>query len=134
MKYHQLRHSGIGTFGCSECDRKFSNRKTLLKHMERHMENCQKMFSCDSCEHVFKSSRGLKIHHRRSHIDPIQKEQLNCETNYEESVEVKIMKNTKVEEEEITTNQHKQQDVGQNSKEETQQTESPFYCYLCSKV
>lgn len=136
MRYHQMRHSGSGKFNCSECDRKFSKRKTLLKHMETHNEYFEKPFPCDSCDRLFKSLRGLRTHHSKTHTT--DSNLAKTDTNHEElvqlPVEVKIEEN--IQEEEINVNQiqRDQRNECRKSNEEIQQTDSPFYCYLCSKT
>ncbi|KAJ8948028.1 hypothetical protein NQ318_003361, partial [Aromia moschata] len=57
-------------YPCKQCDREFSEKYGLLRHMNFHMEKNQR---CDVC-HEFFSFYGYTIHRRISHVP------LNCKT------------------------------------------------------
>lgn len=66
MKEHELTHTGFKEFACDQCDRKFSRKNVLQRHMEIHTGVFRKTYSCDFCDRIFRSSYNLR-NHRRTH-------------------------------------------------------------------
>uniref|UniRef100_A0A3Q3E9B0 C2H2-type domain-containing protein n=1 Tax=Labrus bergylta TaxID=56723 RepID=A0A3Q3E9B0_9LABR len=54
---HMAQHRGEKPYSCHECDRRFSQKTHLTKHMLRHGE---KPFSCSVCDQRFSQVKLLK--------------------------------------------------------------------------
>lgn len=65
LKTHQETHTGERAVKCKECDRRYSCKSALVKHMEEHT-GVYKTIPCDFCDRVFRNSYNMK-NHRRTH-------------------------------------------------------------------
>ncbi|KAJ8007632.1 hypothetical protein DPEC_G00096190 [Dallia pectoralis] len=61
-RHQRLIHTGEKPYSCSQCDRTFSLRTNLTKHLRVH--SGEKPYGCTHCEKHFRSNRKLKIHIR----------------------------------------------------------------------
>ncbi|XP_046408709.1 zinc finger protein 184-like [Ischnura elegans] len=58
------RHTAKKPYSCSECDKSFSERSTLVSHIRTHTK--EKPYSCNECEKSF-SDRSSFVRHMRIH-------------------------------------------------------------------
>lgn len=66
LKTHQETHTGEKSVRCTECGKTYSRKSVLIKHMEEHTGVFSKIFSCDFCDRIFRSSYNMQ-NHRRTH-------------------------------------------------------------------
>ena len=59
-------HENIKKFACDNCDKKFTEKKSLLLHKTTIHEGI-KPYKCDYCEKSFGSSFNLDRHDRNTH-------------------------------------------------------------------
>lgn len=81
MSGHQVKHSGDQPHECLICQRKFSFRSNLVRHIKTH--NDVKPHQCQHCIKSFIEKRCLRIHLAKHHAD--EEDQLSgvaftCET------------------------------------------------------
>ncbi|XP_072044402.1 zinc finger Y-chromosomal protein-like isoform X6 [Amphiura filiformis] len=99
LKRHLLRHKGLKSFKCSECDKCFMDKSNLTAHQKRHSDSdvvkimcdvCGKMlrahalnahlmthtderkFQCEYCPHRAKFFGALQVHIRKIHMESSQ--------------------------------------------------------------
>ncbi|XP_014279612.1 oocyte zinc finger protein XlCOF6 [Halyomorpha halys] len=61
LSFHFRTHSDV-PFTCKECDKTYSERKTLNRHI-RIVHSSNEKFVCDQCGKTFKSSANLSLHY-----------------------------------------------------------------------
>lgn len=63
---------------CEYCGRELSDESSLTRHLRlRHADKLD--HSCPSCEQVFSTDRGLKLHHSRTHGEKIKRGSEVCD-------------------------------------------------------
>lgn len=68
--YHLVDEIKTGpgeTFKCSMCMRKFDNKNSLERHLEKHKEKLKKVFSCNICKREFQHQAHLDNHMESLH-------------------------------------------------------------------
>ena len=69
---HQIRDPQDEAHVCSQCGRSFALRSELQDHeFQKHRE--REPYQCPQCEKAFKTSGGLRIHLRHTHLHPGEK-------------------------------------------------------------
>ena len=64
LKKHQYDKHKPGTHKCTQCEREFTHKFELTKHMIKHMP---KTFFCNSCDKAFKRKQELVVHYNTFH-------------------------------------------------------------------
>jgi len=59
-----------GMFKCKACGKEFSNKDTLKKHTEIHMDN---LYQCDLCLKTFGTKNSFNVHKSRTHKNSTKK-------------------------------------------------------------
>lgn len=58
---HLKTHTDIRPFACTQCDKKYFNKHSLMKHMNKFHLQVQ-TFPCQKCSHVCYTKAGLSYH------------------------------------------------------------------------
>lgn len=68
LKRHELVHSNLRNFSCSECETYFKHKSSYMKHKATvHSE--ERLFQCKKCDSSFKLNSVLKMHYQRAHTN-----------------------------------------------------------------
>ncbi|XP_055622140.1 transcription factor grauzone-like [Toxorhynchites rutilus septentrionalis] len=81
LREHIRVHMNPATFHCSECNRNFNSRRSLLKHQLSHVPDEQKTFACNMCPKKFSQRYKLNSHmlgHKDEKDFPCQ----NCDKRF----------------------------------------------------
>ena len=62
LSVHRRIHTGQKPFACPECDKKFTESRTLNRH--RRLHTGEKLFACPDCDKKFTDSSNLNSHRR----------------------------------------------------------------------
>lgn len=65
---HSMRHSGTRDHLCNVCGARFKRKQHLIAHVTIH-ESEKEMFQCPSCEKVFTDKKNLRKHLEFNHKD-----------------------------------------------------------------
>ena len=65
---HSMRHSGTRDHLCNVCGARFKRKQHLIAHVTIH-ESEKEMFKCPSCEKVFTDKKNLRKHLELNHKD-----------------------------------------------------------------
>lgn len=64
MKYHRERHINGKSFQCSVCNKRYSFKEYLVKHMKIHAGVDRKKFQCEFCDKRLTNAQSLQQHRR----------------------------------------------------------------------
>ena len=68
-KHGIIDWEGGETVKCSECDFENKSESRVKAHFTLHHSDTLKLFSCESCDLVFRSKDGLNKHKKRNHTE-----------------------------------------------------------------
>ena len=63
---HPTRVDGV--FQCEKCKKVFQSARSLVIHVQRHIDNTNKQFICDTCGSLFSCKSILESHIQRVHV------------------------------------------------------------------
>ena len=79
MKTHILTHTKVKAHKCDICEKKFTQKSSLVRHFRIHLG--EQPYGCSKCEKWF-TARSTRDKHMRIHHKELSKEQqseLKCE-------------------------------------------------------
>lgn len=61
-KSHMLTHENISSFKCNKCDKTFTKKLSLKRHLKGHTKKLRSLFKCHVCDKTFTEKSSLQRH------------------------------------------------------------------------
>lgn len=125
------KHDGKKAYECARCERSFTLKAHLARHLKRHAE--ERPYKCTACEKQFRLKGSLMVHFRRHHQ---KKSDVECEAGLDQNANAVAQMKTQYSEEPHQCPHCKksfQLKAELVSHLSTHTEEKPFHCPYCEK-